>query len=121
MSFSLLNFIVMLLIGEEKAVANVIICFWQIFGYIKLIGQHVLATFRWLVWLFSYFRIIFFQNPFIFLVESVRLENVFTGHVVFNKNKNNFWVYDERIPIFCSVRIYAHLACIFCNYTPWDF
>ena len=40
--------------------------------------------------------------------------------MVFNKNKNNFWVYDERIPIFCSVRIHAHLVYIFCSYTPWD-
>ena len=88
MSFSLLKFIVMLLIGEEMAVANVIICFWQIFGYIKLIGQHVLATFRWLVWLFSYFKIILFQFGYIFLIELVRMEQLFTGYVIINKNKN---------------------------------
>ena len=110
----------MLLIGEEMAVANVIICFWCIFGYIKLIGQHVLATFRWLVWLFSYFKVKIFQNAFVFWIESVRLEQLFTGFVDRNKNKNSFWVYDERIPIFCSVRIHAHLVYIFCSYTPWD-
>ena len=119
-SFSLFKFLVMFMIGDIQAVAQVLICFWCIFGYIKLIGQHLLATFRWLVWLFTYFKVKFYQNGIVFLVMSIRFEQVFTGYVIFNKNKNDFWVYDERIPIFCSVRIHAHLVYIFCSYTPWD-
>ena len=82
MCFSILNFIVMFMIGDDKAVALVLVCFWCTFGYIKIIGQHVLATFRWLVWLFSYFKITFFQIGFIFLVELVRMEQLFTGYVI---------------------------------------
>ena len=89
-SFSFLNFLVMFLIGDEMAVAQVIVCFWWTVGYIKSIGHHVLATYRWLVWLFSYFKIILFQFGYIFLIELVRMEQLFTGYVISNKNKNIF-------------------------------
>ena len=60
-SFSFLKFLVMFLIGEEMAETQFVICFWWNIFYLNIIGQHVLATFRWLVWLFSYFKIKFFK------------------------------------------------------------
>lgn len=120
--FSCGNFLFGLLFGDAVAYATFLCFLWQAYLFGCGICMECFAIFQWLIWIHTYFGLRFLSQivgmPFVVL-KSVWLEHTFTGSIQ-NYSKSLFTVYDERLFILSSVRIYADWVYIFCStYIGW--
>ena len=82
--YSLLKFLVGLMIGDATATAAFLCGFWHIYVVGFRIWMECLAVFRWIVWMHTYFElkiwhlIVGMQYAFI---KSIWPENTFSGYI----------------------------------------